>query len=63
MTQTGKMNLSSTNIEVQDKELKTFSLGGGVLLSALAAFLLQRKSGNFVRACKFRRNIPSYSSR
>lgn len=38
MTQTGKMNLSSTNMGVQQKELKTFSLGGGVLLSALAAF-------------------------
>jgi len=43
MITTGKMNLNSTNTEAQDKELKTFSLGGGILLSALAAFFYYKE--------------------
>ncbi len=42
MTTTGKMNLNSTNQESKDKELKSFSLGGGIFLSALAAFLFYK---------------------
>ncbi|MCW7490394.1 SxtJ family membrane protein [Leptospira meyeri] len=30
--------MNSTNTDLQDKELRTFSLGGGLLLSALAFF-------------------------
>ena len=43
MIMTGKMNLNSTNQESKDKELKSFSLGGGIFLSALAAFLYYKE--------------------
>lgn len=42
MTTIGKTNLNSTNKEDNAKELKSFSLGGGIFLSALAAFLLYK---------------------
>lgn len=44
MIVTGKMNLNSTKQEEQKiKDLKSFSLGGGILLSALAGFFYYRE--------------------
>ena len=42
MTTTGKTNLNSTNKD-NTKELKSFSLGGGIFLSALAGFLFYKE--------------------
>lgn len=43
MITTGKMNLNSINTEDKSKELKSFSLGGGIFLSALAGLLYYRE--------------------
>lgn len=43
MIMTGKTNLNSTENETKTKELKSFSLGGGIFLAALAGFFYYKE--------------------